>query len=159
MKKILVLLFGLSVLLFNSCTKKTEKKCVTPTGTAQESELVDLRNYVESVDTNAIFDSRGFYYSVIQTSSEDKPGFCDQVEVDYIGSLRNGTTFDANNGAKFNIPNLILGFKYGLTEMGKNAQYKLYLPPSLGYGADDYQSIPGGSILIFNVKLISITKL
>lgn len=41
--------------------------------------------------------------------------------------------------------------------MSVGSKYKLYIPHELGYGANDYGSIPGGSLLIFEVELLGIS--
>jgi FKBP-type peptidyl-prolyl cis-trans isomerase len=42
--------------------------------------------------------------------------------------------------------------------MKTGSKYRFYIPYSLGYGEADYMSIPGGSMLIFEVELIDIKR-
>jgi FKBP-type peptidyl-prolyl cis-trans isomerase len=42
--------------------------------------------------------------------------------------------------------------------MAVGSKYKLYVPYQLGYGASDYNSIPGGSMLIFEMELLDVKK-
>jgi FKBP-type peptidyl-prolyl cis-trans isomerase FkpA len=55
---------------------------------------------------------------------------------------------------------LIEGWKIGLPLIQKSGKIKLYIPPSLGYGASDIKDnngvvvIPANSMLIFDVSLV-----
>ena len=88
----------------------------------------------------------------------------DTVFVHYVGSLADGTQFD--NSYRRDEPievtlgdvQVIRGWEEGLLGMKVGEKRKLTIPPSLGYGDNDYGPIPGGSTLIFETEMISITK-
>jgi FKBP-type peptidyl-prolyl cis-trans isomerase len=40
--------------------------------------------------------------------------------------------------------------------MPVGSKYKVYVPYELGYGSGDFQGIPGGSLLIFEIELLGI---
>jgi FKBP-type peptidyl-prolyl cis-trans isomerase len=42
--------------------------------------------------------------------------------------------------------------------MKKGSKYKFWIPYNLAYGPSDYSSIPGGSLLIFEVELLEVRK-
>jgi len=58
----------------------------------------------------------------------------------------------------FALNGVIAGWTEGLQLMTVGSKYKFYVPYSLGYGAFDYNGIPGGSALLFEVELLDVRK-
>jgi FKBP-type peptidyl-prolyl cis-trans isomerase len=42
--------------------------------------------------------------------------------------------------------------------MSVGSKYKFYIPYNIAYGAFDYNGIPGGSMLIFELELLDVKK-
>lgn len=88
----------------------------------------------------------------------------DVVFVHYIGSLTDGTQFDNSyrRGSPIEVTlgdgQVIRGWEEGLLGMKVGEKRKLTIPPSLGYGPNDYGPIPGNSTLIFEVELVDIKR-
>ncbi|EFN56620.1 hypothetical protein CHLNCDRAFT_13313, partial [Chlorella variabilis] len=87
----------------------------------------------------------------------------DQVEVHYLGTLEDGTKFDAsydrNQPFKFKLGAgmVIKGWDQGVKGMCVGEKRKLVIPPHLGYGDRGAGGvIPGGATLIFEVELLSV---
>jgi FKBP-type peptidyl-prolyl cis-trans isomerase len=51
---------------------------------------------------------------------------------------------------------VIKGWQEALALMKPGAKWVLYVPPELGYGTSPKPGIPGGSLLIFDVELLSV---
>ena len=51
---------------------------------------------------------------------------------------------------------MIKGWQEALVLMKPGAKWQLFVPPELGYGASPKPGIPGGSLLIFDVELLSV---
>ena len=49
-----------------------------------------------------------------------------------------------------------MGWQYGIPLVKAGGRIMLYLPPSLGYGAQTVGSIPANSVLIFDITLQSV---
>lgn len=103
----------------------------------------------------------GVQYKVLKpgwgTSRHPTPA--DYVTVDYEGSLLNGQVFDttANRGpATFQLKGLIPGWIDVVQQMQEGDEWMVWVPPSLGYGAKPKGPIPGDSVLVFRLKLVSI---
>ncbi len=84
----------------------------------------------------------------------------DLVTVQYRGKLLDGTEFDSTYArgvpASFTVNRVIPGWQEALVLMKPGAKWQLFVPPDLAYGASAKPGIPGGSLLIFDVDLISV---
>ncbi len=112
----------------------------------------------EGVKTTA----SGLQYRVIKEGSGRKPKASSMVTVHYSGKLIDGTEFDSsyqrNQPVQFRLDGVIKGWTEGLQLMTPGSKYELVIPSELGYGPRGNQKIPGGSVLVFEVELISIDK-
>jgi FKBP-type peptidyl-prolyl cis-trans isomerase FklB len=105
--------------------------------------------------------SSGLQYKVLSSGSGEPPKPGDQVTVNYRGTLLNGTEFDssAKHGgpATFASNQVIPGWQEALTLMKPGAKYQLFIPPKLAYDLESPTPvIPPGSMLIFDVELVSV---
>ena len=102
----------------------------------------------------------GLQYKVVAAGSGDSPKATDQVQVNYRGTLLNGTEFDASakhgGPATFGVNQVIPGWTEALQLMKPGAKYQLWIPPKLAYDLNSPPSIPPGSLLVFDVELLSI---
>lgn len=88
------------------------------------------------------------------------------VTVHYVGTLTDGTMFDAsrNHGDKgFSFPlgagQVIKGWDLGVVGMKVGGKRKLTIPSDLAYGNQVVGGImPANSTLIFEVELLSVSK-
>lgn len=93
-------------------------------------------------------------------------GAGDVVTVNYVGSLTNGTVFDAsaNHGStgftfKLGAGEVIKGWDLGVAGMKEGGKRKLIIPASLAYGSQAVGNvIPANSTLIFEVELLKVEK-
>jgi FKBP-type peptidyl-prolyl cis-trans isomerase FkpA len=102
----------------------------------------------------------GLEYKVITPGSGEPPKPGDMVTVNYKGTLLNGTEFDssAKHGGPATFPSngVIKGWQEALALMKPGAKYQLWIPPALAYDVESPPTIPPGSMLIFDVELLSI---
>lgn len=90
----------------------------------------------------------------------------DSVTVNYVGSLTNGTVFDASanhgtTGFTFNLGagQVIKGWDEGIVGMKVGGKRILIIPASLAYGDQAVGNlIPANSTLIFEVELLNVQK-
>jgi len=104
----------------------------------------------------------GLQYQVIAEGNGNPPKETDMVEVNYRGTLINGTEFDSSykrgKPAKFPVNRVIKGWTEGLQLMKPGAKYKFYIPPELAYGERGAGSeIPPESTLVFDVELLGVS--
>lgn len=99
----------------------------------------------------------GLQYKVLQPGQPGaaKPTDTDVALVNYEGKLLNGTTFDrSQQPTPMPVSGVVPGFSEALKLMPKGAKYRIWIKPSLGYGAETKGPIPGNSTLVFDVELI-----
>ena len=84
----------------------------------------------------------------------------DQVTVQYRGKRLDGSEFDSSYArgapAPFAVNGVIRGWQEALVLMKPGAKWQLFVPPDLAYGPSPRPGIPGGSLLIFDVELVSV---
>lgn len=90
----------------------------------------------------------------------------DTVTVQYVGTLTNGTVFDASanhgsDGFTFTLGagQVIKGWDEGVAGMKEGGTRTLLIPAALAYGAQSpAPSIPANSDLVFKVELLKVQK-
>ncbi len=103
---------------------------------------------------------------VVGTGAAAAPG--DAVTVNYVGSLTDGTVFDASanhpetaNGFVFNLGagQVIKGWDQGIVGMKEGDKRVLVIPASLAYGDQAIGNvIPANATLVFEVELLKVQK-
>ena len=102
----------------------------------------------------------GLQYKISEPGQGANPKDDDIVVVNYKGTLIDGTEFDSsykrNQPAEFPLKGVIPGWTEGLQLLKKGGKATFYIPPGLAYGDRQRQTIPGNSVLIFDVELLDI---
>ncbi|WP_298505096.1 FKBP-type peptidyl-prolyl cis-trans isomerase [uncultured Maribacter sp.] len=147
------ILFSLAIVLFFSCGDDDSK--IVDYTTQNEEEIVA---YIAANNLNATRSSTGLYYVINEQGTGDIPTTSSNVTVAYKGYFTNGSVFDQSDsdGISFGLDRVIKGWTEGITYFNEGGSGILLVPSHLGYGNTDNRSIPGGSVLIFDVNLISI---
>ena len=141
--------------------KKAEQDAVAEKNKTESAAFMEANGKKEGVKTTA----SGLQYKVITEGKGAKPKADDKVEVNYRGTLINGTEFDSSYkrgaAAPFTVNQVIPGFSEGLQLMAIGSKYELYIPSELAYGPGGTGPdgpIPPNSALIFEVELVKIGK-
>ena len=102
----------------------------------------------------------GLQYKVLNEGSGSPPGPTDEVLVNYRGTLLDGTEFDSSykrgQPASLQVNRVIPGWREALVLMKPGAKWQLFIPPELAYGNNSPPAIPPGSLLKFDVELLSV---
>ncbi len=100
----------------------------------------------------------GLQYRVIKEGAGDlQPTDTDVALINYTGSLRDGSVFDASKQpTPLPVAGVVKGFSEALKAMKKGGKIRAWIKPELGYGeqSPDPAKLPPGSILIFDIELI-----
>ena len=168
MKKMVFAAVGILFIL-NSCTKK-DAACdrVDLTIVAPNTEIAALGDSLAAHGiTNTTLHPSGFYYTIVNPGNGNfVSNLCATITTTYRGGFFNGIGFDSTktgDQAAFTLGQVIPGWQKGIPLVKAGGTINLYIPPSLGYGANDVKNpitgaviIPGGSYLVFNVNVIGI---
>ena len=153
MKKFLmifcVLLTGLS-----ACKKDDTSDFDTSAQEFKDDALIQA--YLKAHNINAVQDPSGLYYQVVTQGTGSYPTAASNVTVGYTGTLLDGTVFDSNSLFTTAMTSVVRGWTIGLQHVKAGGEIILYIPSDLGYANVATGSIPASSVLIFDIKLISI---
>lgn len=118
----------------------------------------DIKAYIEANDLTAQRSETGLYYIIDEQGDGAQPTSSSDVTVAYKGYFLNGSVFDQSEetGVTFNLQQVISGWTEGITYFNEGGSGMLLIPAHLGYGSFDFNGIPGGSVLIFDINLISV---
>ena len=118
----------------------------------------EIKNYLASNNLIAQNSNSGLHYIIESAGSGTQPRTIDNVTVAYKGYYTSGSVFDESNakGISFNLQQVIKGWTEGIPYFKEGGSGKLFVPAHLGYGSNDYNGIPGGSVLIFDIHLIAV---
>jgi FKBP-type peptidyl-prolyl cis-trans isomerase FkpA len=143
--------------IFISCSKEKKEAAETETDYVTKNEQ-EIKDYISKNKLTAQKSDTGLYYVVSNSGTGAQPTATSNVTVAYKGYFTNGTVFDESDsaGISFGLDQVIKGWTEGIAHFKNGGSGILLVPAHLGYGNNDYSSIPGGSVLIFDVKLISV---
>lgn len=148
-------LLALVVTLFLACDNNSNGNRSVDYKIQNEQEIT---TYINEKNLTAQKSDSGLYYVINEEGTGDQPSSNSNVTVAYKGSFLNGSVFDESNsdGISFNLQQVIKGWTEGITYFKEGGSGVLLVPAHLGYGNNDTRGIPGGSVLIFEIKLISV---
>jgi FKBP-type peptidyl-prolyl cis-trans isomerase FkpA len=151
MKHLLTALLAFT--LFISCSKD---KGATIDYVAKNE--LDIKAYIAKNNLTAQRSDSGLYYVITNPGTGAQPNATSNVTVAYKGYFTNGTVFDQSSaaGIPFGLNQVIKGWTEGIQYFKTGGNGVLLVPAHLAYGSSDFNGIPGGSVLIFDVKLISV---
>jgi FKBP-type peptidyl-prolyl cis-trans isomerase len=103
----------------------------------------------------------GLEYQVITQGTGPKPNAKDSVQVNYTGTLIDGTVFDSSEKhggpATFDVGGMIPGFTEALELMSEGGKYRFVIPSDLAYGPQGAgEDIGPNATLIFEIELLKI---
>ena len=150
-------LLALVSLLFVSCFPdlKSDIETQPVDYTVQnEKEIVD---YIAKNNLNAQKSDTGLYYVITEPGTGKQPTANSDVRVAYKGYFTSGKIFDQSKpeGIDFGLYQVIKGWTEGIQYFKEGGSGVLLVPAHLGYG-NGRPGIPGGSVLVFDVKLIAV---
>ena len=136
------------IVAFISCSSNNDE--------STDLDDATILEYIKTHNLTAQKTSSGLYYVI------DKPGTGASatsnatVTVNYKGYLTNGNLFDQGTNFKTSLQSVIKGWTEGFTYFNTDAEGWLLIPSRLAYGSQGTTGIPGGSVLIFSVHLLTI---
>ncbi len=154
----------IQALLMNLDATMKEKQAAAAVASS-EASLAEGAKFLEDNAKleGVIVTESGIQYSVLTAGEGDKPAATDTVKVHYKGTFLNGEEFDSSykrgEPAVFPLNRVIKGWTEGVQLMPVGAKYKFTIPSDLAYGPNgNPPSIPGNSVLQFEIELLEIQK-
>jgi FKBP-type peptidyl-prolyl cis-trans isomerase FkpA len=159
MKHLLSALVTLTLLI--SCNKNKEvTNELTTEATVDYVAKNDkeITDYLSKNNLKAEKSESGLYYIINEPGTGALPTATSNVTVAYKGYFTNGNVFDQSGaeGISFGLDQVVKGWTEGIPHFKAGGSGILFVPAHLGYGNQTMGPIPGGSALIFDVKLISV---
>jgi FKBP-type peptidyl-prolyl cis-trans isomerase FkpA len=113
-----------------------------------------------AAEPGAVKTDSGLIYRELRPGSGPSPKATDTIEVNYRGTLVDGTEFDSSYGrnepTQFVLNHVIPCWTEGLQKMNVGGKAQLVCPASLAYGDEGNRGIPGGATLIFEIELLNV---
>ena len=125
-------------------------------------------------DTTVVTTASGLQYKKLNPGpnpTESRPNYSNTVLVDYklylvssYGGYKIGDVLQEGTSASFSMSSVVAGFAEGLHLMRVHDDFMLFIPYSLGYGAEpvgtegNYGYIPPYSTLVYEVHLKAIMQ-
>ena len=102
----------------------------------------------------------GLQYKILKAGDGRKPTDADTVEVNYRGTLIDGTQFDSSQAGQpsiLKVTAVISGWREALKLMPIGSKWQLFIPPQLAYGGRRASPVIGpNETLIFELELVGI---
>ncbi|MFD1602749.1 FKBP-type peptidyl-prolyl cis-trans isomerase [Flavobacterium artemisiae] len=162
MKKLLAVLF--TITLFTSCSIDGGKnpETIVPKDYSAENET-QITEYLakNNLTAKAQATGTGLYFIINEQGTGKQASASSTVTIAYKGYLTTGTVFDqstTSDGSTFQLSRLIEGWREGIPYFKEGGSGVLLIPAHLGYGSTKVGDIPPGSVLIFDIKVISVTN-
>lgn len=149
----------LALTLFISCNNSEKETIKEPQKTDYTAENEkEITDYIAKNNLTAQKSASGLYYIIKEPGTGVKPTSTSNVTVAYKGYFTNGKVFDQSDAAGISFPlnKVIPGWTEGITYFKEGGSGLLLIPSHLGYGSDSNPRIPGGSVLLFDVKLLKV---
>jgi FKBP-type peptidyl-prolyl cis-trans isomerase FkpA len=161
---VLGLVLGLGIVVFFNIIPTQQQAAKNPIPKSSSSTSVATTPKPPSATPEEITKYKGLIKSEILTEGtgvETKTG--QKIEVNYTGTLLDGTQFDTSIGrAPFSFTlgagGVIKGWDYGLEGQKVGSKIKLTLPPEVAYGERATGKIPANSTLLFDVEILRIIE-
>jgi FKBP-type peptidyl-prolyl cis-trans isomerase FkpA len=149
-----------------SCLKKINTDCTFKSCqfVAPAAEIQDIQTYLGANGLTATQHCSGLFYNISSAGTGKSPDGCSYVMVKYTGRSTNGVIFDqrTTSAVLIDLTQVITGWRAAFTLLKPGGIMTIYIPPYLGYGSQEIKDangnvlVPGNSILIFDIELVSV---
>ncbi len=117
-----------------------------------------IQEYVSNNNLNVVKHASGLWYEIKKEGGSVHPNSSSNINVDYVGTLLDGTKFDSGEDINMVLGSTITGWQIGIPLVGEGGEVFLIIPSGMGYGPHDQGSVPENSVMVFDVKLNFVAK-
>lgn len=145
-------------LLFFAFVLLTALSCKKDRRLQSEKDDEIIQQYISDHGLTATKTESGLYVVIDEPGTGSACTGYSNVKVSYKGYYTNGEVFDesAASGVTFNLQQVIEGWTEGIPYFKEGGEGMLLIPSRLGYGENGSGSVPGNTVLLFDVKLIDV---
>jgi len=120
----------------------------------------EILAYLNANNLEAEKSDTGLYYIIENKGDGEQITNESTINVIYEAYYLNDESFDSSEGeaVPINLKNVISGFAEGASLFNEGGKGTIFLPPNLAYGIDGTNNIPGNSVLIFDIEVVSSTN-
>ena len=155
--KYIAFLFLLTSLVSCKLSDDTNTTTVVEPIDYTETNEAEINAYLEDNSLESQKTASGLHYIIENQGDGAAPTATSNVTVAYKGYFLNGTVFDqSEEGITIGLDQVISGWTEGIQLFNEGGNGMLLIPARLGYGSFDYNGIPGGSVLVFDIELLSV---
>ncbi|MEL6590099.1 MAG: FKBP-type peptidyl-prolyl cis-trans isomerase [Bacteroidota bacterium] len=130
--------------------------------TFDDQQAIDRAIIEEYVATNNLqgqYLEQGIFYSVTKEGvGSETPNLTSTIQIDYVGSLLDGTVFDTSDGfpREFEVFQLIRGWQLGIEQFKAESKGIMIIPSRFAYGQQGTPngSIPPNTVIRFDIELV-----
>ncbi|MEL6675478.1 MAG: FKBP-type peptidyl-prolyl cis-trans isomerase [Bacteroidota bacterium] len=155
MRILLPVLAAIVLLIQGACQEPSFEKQLK-----LDTEIIE--EYIADNNLQGQWTEAGNYYVVDKAGDGTTyPQFFSTVQVVYTGTLlADGTEFDSSDGfpVPFELGRVVTGFRDGLMQFSEGGRGTIIIPSPYGYGNNGTPSIPGKSILRFDITLTDVVN-
>lgn len=145
------LFIAISVVLFVSCNADDDPVFQD----FREANELEIADYINQNNLDATRTASGLYYVIDEPGEGAAVTATSDVTVKYKGYFTDGSPLEENtDGFSINLQQTIPGWIEGLQFFNEGGSGMLLIPSHLAYGSSDRNSVPAGSVLIFEFELI-----
>ncbi len=151
-------LYALFIVLFISCIDSNDE--ITNNNdidyTVQNEE--DILKYINENNLDAKKSDTGLYYVIENEGTGNRPTVNSSVKISFKGYFLDKNIFQDNTTDEIDLKYVIEGWKEGIPYFKEGGNGVLLIPSKLAYGdtGNIVSNIPGGSVLVFDIKLLEI---
>jgi len=163
-----VVIAFIGLIIYSLIAIKPENKLNNPNLIQNNKNMQNNNENVNKKDSSVTVSTSVDVTPKVDSNNAEVAQDGDFVSVEYTGKLEDGTVFDSNVNPKFGhaVPfnfrlgagSVIKGWDEGIVGMKAGEEKTLVIPPEKAYGSQQVGPIPPNSTLIFNVKLLNISK-
>jgi len=149
--------YALLFVLTISCLSDNGSTVDTSIDFAAQNEQ-EILAYIAENNLDAQRSATGLHYVINEPGTGAQPDASSTVTVSYRGFFTDGRVFDESdeNGISFGLQQVIEGWTQGIPLFKEGGSGILLIPSSLAYGNSGITGIPGGSVLVFEITLITV---
>lgn len=166
MKKLIKLFPAfIALIVIIACTDDRDCSEAPSLAGVDEQQLTEdiqaIEDYLDANDISYQTDPSGVRYAVVESGTGTNPTFCSNINISYLSTiLGESEPFNFANDAPATMSgNIFLGWKFGLANMNRGADYRLFVPSGLAYGneglirQDSSYVVPPNTNIEFRIRL------